>query len=176
MQGSESVVKSKFFSLTQWLQGWRERGYGEITRPDEIGSWGLLPIWASSGLFKAKQWSSRGTIIANMICHCCSYVNHLLHILITEICFGGSNVDLYRMLQFYKNDFMTLTRPPRPPGWTAYPAAAIFQSQYNLMRMARWLRSGAAVNIRFLGTDFRRGPFTITQYSGMQSTNHRNIE
>lgn len=39
-----------------------------------------------------------------------------------------------------------------------YNAAAIVQFQYNLMRTARWLRSGAAVNIKFPGTGFRRGP------------------
>lgn len=39
-----------------------------------------------------------------------------------------------------------------------YTAAAIFHSPYNLMRTVRWLQSGAAVNIRFPGTELRRGP------------------
>lgn len=42
-----------------------------------------------------------------------------------------------------------------------FTAAAIFQFEYNLMRTARWLRSGAAVNIRFPGTEFRRGPLQL---------------
>lgn len=44
---------------------------------------------------------------------------------------------------------------------TIYTAAAIFQFQYNLMRTVRWLRSGAAANIKFPGTEFRRGPLQL---------------
>lgn len=80
------------------------------------------------------------------------------------ICKGCYNF----LFPFFKMAFYNIEQTTNPRGSrlkTIYTAAAIFQFQYKLMKTARWLWSGAAVNIRFPGTEFRRGPPPLQLHS-----------
>lgn len=54
-----NFVKNKFSSTNVWVFGVGETAFRGVTRRDEVGSWGPLPLQGSSGLLKAKQWSRK---------------------------------------------------------------------------------------------------------------------
>lgn len=90
-------------------------------------------------------------------------MNHFLVILRIERCFQGTNVPVQMSARKGLHDIDQTNKNLKLDVLfkTIYTAAAIFQFQYNLMRKARWLRSGAAVNIRLPGTGFSRGPLQL---------------